>query len=126
MSRIQRIARRAQARRSPRIDSTWLPWTVYRGLCDPDQRGPLQSTVCIRTGAVWVKPLTGRCHALPAAELLERRTALAHRIEALGGSCTFPDGGDLAMTVEYLENVLEWELRPACGCEPAHSEVACA
>ena len=127
MSRIQRIARRASERRVPGPDAVWLPWSVYREVCAPHQRGRLQSTVCLRTGAVWVKPLTGKYAHLDFSELVERRSLLAEQVRALGGGCSFPSSEDLHYTVEYLENIIEWEHRPACGCEPDHGlSVACA
>ncbi len=74
------------------------------------------SASCPETGEVFVKPLTGRYRKLPEAELRRRRDELEGFLKRLGPFERLFQSGPLWMQVEHLEDIIEFEMEPPCGC----------
>lgn len=91
-------------------------------------RGPyrgVQVAVCPTRGEVWVKVHVGR-HRRQDKALLKRRLAMLEEVAAQQGGLGLVEvgRGPLWKQVEFLENVLEFRLRPPCGCPPCHAAAA--
>jgi len=72
---------------------------------------------CPETGETYVKPYDGRYRHLSEAEQRSRLAELERAIRDLGGSAGPALRAEpLWMQLEFLENVLDFELNPPCGC----------
>ncbi len=79
-------------------------------------------TSCPKTDEVYVKPLDGRYQGLAPAEQQQLRTELENNLRRLGGTVMIDSGAwPLWKQLEYLENVIDYEVDPPCGC-PASAE----
>lgn len=104
------------ALRFPEDDQGWMAhddWEKHGRA-----REQVQMSTCPKTGVTWVKPLVGRHEGEDEEALRERFALLTEMTQLLGKGPSFFGGGPLAFQVEFLENVLEFELRPPCGCPP--------
>ena len=94
----------------------WVPLTTWsRHHRRPGQQAQMCS--CLATGQTWVKLLVGRYRDREEEDLEARLALLEGLLMRLGGSPTRGEG-PLWMQVEILENALEFDLRPPCGCPP--------
>ncbi len=94
----------------------WLELQSYEINPDmpPDQ--VMQRTACPDTGQSFAKPFEGHYRHLSEDELKERLETVEEFIRQMGGF-TPPDMGQpLWLRVEFLENVIDFELNPPCGC----------
>ena len=81
----------------------------------PDQA--LHACGCPESGETYVKPYDGRHRHLGQAEQRARLAELEKIFRDLGGvSGPSLPGRPLWLQLEFLENVLDFELNPPCGC----------
>lgn len=100
----------------------WMTLDEVRLAPGADLNQVAHVTSCPASDEVYVKPLDGRYRDLPPAEQQQLRTQLENSLRRLGGtvimgSNVFP----LWKQLEYLENVIDYEVDPPCGC-PASAE----
>lgn len=94
----------------------WAPLATWARLHRrPGQQAQLCS--CLATGQTWVKLLVGRYRDRDEEDLRARLAVLEGLVMRLGGSSGRGEG-PLWLQVELLENALEFDLRPPCGCPP--------
>ena len=80
--------------------------------------GPSVQTMCLRTGARYVMPLTGRYRSLSEAQLELRIAELERVWEELTDSPSLADDrSPLHLRAEYLEAIIGFEIDPPCGCK---------
>ncbi len=98
-------------------------WMVLEA-CDvnPDipQEQVMQQCGCPDTGETYVRPFEQRYLGWPEHTLLQLREELLQQLAELNGGEEPPlmMRGPLWLEVEFVENVLNFELRPPCGCQP--------
>lgn len=78
--------------------------------------GRVHLTACQRTGEVFVRPLDGRFRGLPRGELRDRLADLQRTLVAMGGMPLLEPAMPMHQQLEYLENILEFEVTLPCGC----------
>jgi hypothetical protein len=79
-------------------------------------------TSCPASDEIYVKPLDGRYRDLPPAEQQQLRSQFENSLRRLGGTVIMGGGAfPLWKQLEYLENVIDYEVDPPCGC-PASAE----
>jgi len=76
----------------------------------------MQTTMCVRTGQFFVRPIDGRYRGHSRGDLEDRRDQLRAVIDAFGGDAHYPPDTPLWQQVETLENVLDFETALPCGC----------
>lgn len=83
----------------------------------PDQI--MQRSVCPDTGEAFIKPFDGRYRDLSDEEQEECLKVMREMVDTLSGR-SIPDNEFVPVWVqaEFLENVVDFELHPPCGCEP--------
>ncbi len=100
----------------------WILEDEYDNLPDSIRRKDWQMCRCPKSGKFWYKRIVGRYRDLDDAELRPRRDQVAAYYESLpnreGPAVRVGDDGPLWSELEFIENVMEFELRPPCGCEP--------
>lgn len=99
----------------------WMPLTTYEKHHRPGLQ--VQMSNCGISGETWVKRLVGRYREKDEASLRQRLRVLEQVADHAVGRLGFRDG-PLWLQVEFLENVIEFHLRPPCGCPPAVGSVA--
>jgi len=101
----------------------WMRQETWDQQHQPGQQAQLSQ--CRATGETWVKPIVGRYRNRTEEELEKRLAILTDLALSLGGAEPFFADGPTWFHVEFFENVLEFELRPPCGCPP-HRALAAA
>jgi hypothetical protein len=100
----------------------WILEDEYDNLPDSIRRKDWQMCRCPKSGKFWYKRIVGRYRELDDAELRPRRDQVAAYYESLpnreGPAVRVGDDGPQWYELEFIENVMEFELRPPCGCEP--------
>lgn len=97
-------------------DEGWLNVTdlVIEGREPPE--GRLQLTSCWRSGDLFIKPVRGRYRGLPLHEIASRSAEIRPLLDAMGLVVDPDPALSPAEHLEYLENVLEFEMTCPCGC----------
>ncbi|MDY0003389.1 MAG: hypothetical protein RBU30_18970 [Polyangia bacterium] len=100
----------------PAGEQGWVPLETWQRVHRrPGQQAQL--CICLATGQTWVKLLAGRYRDREQEDLRARLALLEGIMVRLGGSPA-TGHGPLWLEVEMLENALEFDLRPPCGCPP--------
>jgi len=102
----------------PRGNNGWMVLHT----CEPDPDVPpdqvMQQSSCPTTAESFVKPFEGRYRNLTEGEQRECLEVMQAGIRALGGRIPPDMGQPLWLQAEFLENVINFELHPPCGCKP--------
>jgi len=85
-------------------------------------RMAVQQCMCPEHGEMFTRPFDHRYRMVSEADLEHMRTATMLRLTELNdGIEPFIElNGPMWLEVEFIENVLIFELRPPCGCRPAN------
>ncbi len=73
-------------------------------------------TTCAETGQVFVKPFDGRFRHLSRKELNSKIHELQGALIQAGGIPAVPARAPRWMELEFLDNILEFEIAKPCGC----------
>ena len=92
-------------------------WKREEELTEEERLGVLHLCPCLHTGQVFAKPITGAYAKEPTSEVELRLGVLIHQLLSIGVPMLDLDM-ELIYKVEFLENLLEFELDPPCGCPP--------
>ena len=78
--------------------------------------GRIQITSCWRTGGMFIRAIRGRYEVLSPHEIASRPAEIRPLLDAMG--LVIPRDPELSPSehLEYLENVLEFEMTCPCGC----------
>jgi hypothetical protein len=82
-----------------------------------------QQSVCATTGDAYVRPITGRFKHLPEEKLKRMVDDLMQVFVRAGHSPVMDPGQPLWMQAEFLDNMLEFEIDPPCGCASELTDV---
>ena len=82
----------------------------------------LQHAVCERRGQHWVRPIVGRYRDRRKEHNDKRIRELLDELRRVGGCVVVERSVASWRLAEWLENALEFELRPPCGCPPRSGE----
>jgi hypothetical protein len=77
----------------------------------------VQQSCCEVTGEVFVRPITGRFKGLSGEQLTEKVDELVQVFVRAGFPPVMDPGQPLWMQAEFLDNLMDFELNPPCGCE---------
>jgi len=101
------------------IDGAQLPAVQQLdGRREMDRDLNVQS-LCVATGQIFRRPITGVFSKEPESTLQERKKLLEEKLHEINGCrVQHKDGLALALQVEYLEILLDFEINPPCGCAP--------
>jgi hypothetical protein len=84
------------------------------------RKRPVQASQCGVSGEVFVKAIVGRHRHRNEEELTQRLVRLQVMIQQIGGDPPhMPVTTPLWYQAEFLENLIEFDLNPPCGCAPA-------
>ena len=101
----------------------WRKLDSFDGQTQPTDK--IHICGCPVTGEFFARPIEGRYRQLDDAELKERLKELKEIITDMGGSVSKMPGSSLWWQAEWLENIIEFDLEPPCGC-PRNKRVASA
>lgn len=96
----------------------WLELSSYEidPRLPPDQA--LQASRCPHKGEVLFKPIEGRYRGCSERQLAQQVAEAEARLAELGaGAKVTTRESPLWLQLEFLENVIGFELDPPCGCE---------
>ena len=79
--------------------------------------GAVQQSSCQTSGDVFIRPITGRFKGLPAKRLRKMYDELLEAFSQAGHRPTMDTSQPMWMKVEFLDNMMDFELNPPCGCE---------
>lgn len=77
----------------------------------------VQQSCCKVSGEVFVRAITGRFKDLPSGQLAKMVDELLQVFVRAGYPPELDPGQPLWMQAEFLDNLMEFELDPPCGCE---------
>ena len=96
----------------------WLELDRYE--IDPDLpvEHTMQTNLCPERGEIFIKPIEGRHRGRAEAELIELVAAAEQRLREMGAGPTCEvQSTPLWLRLEFLHNVIDFELHPPCGCD---------
>lgn len=103
-----------------RGETGWMVLDSYVLRSDVNPAKALHSCGCPETGETYVKPYDGRYRHLSDAQQRARLAELERTFSKLGGQMGPGLRGEpLWLQLEFLENILDFELNPPCGCPAA-------
>jgi len=76
----------------------------------------LQKSACEVTGEVFVRPITGRFKDIPEERVQQKVEEIRLIFKNAGHPLSLNPCQPLWIQAEYLENILDFELNPPCGC----------
>jgi len=100
-----------------RSESGWMNlegYTMKSAKHTPDM--VMQQSCCAVTGEIFVKLLDGRFKGLPDEQLREIIARIQKIFASAGGMVGTNPTLPLWLQAEYLDNALDFELDPPCGC----------
>jgi hypothetical protein len=96
----------------------WLELVSYEADPNLPVEQVLQVSRCPDRGETFVKPIEGRYRDRAEAELVERVAAAERRLEGMGSDPSAQvRETPLWLRLEFLQNVIDFELHPPCGCD---------
>jgi hypothetical protein len=101
---------------SPAGEQGWLKLMSYQLKPGFPQHLAMQQSGCPVSGEVFVKPIEGRYADRPQAENEQRLAELQAFVRSQGGMIGGDDSLPLWARLEFLENTLDFEMEPPCGC----------
>ena len=101
----------------PNSEAQWMTAEAFES--DPRFAHVVEAhyTSCAKTGQRFVKPLDGRFRDLPRRELKHKIRELRQAIARAGGVPPVPDKMPRWQELEFLDNILEFEIVKPCGCD---------
>jgi hypothetical protein len=101
----------------PKKNQGWMTWEVFCREYEKGRVGPnIQKSGCKQTGEVYVRPVTGRFRNQPEEKLQRMVEELCQIFAATGQPPAMDTDEPLWMQAEFLDNMLDFELNPPCGC----------
>ena len=76
----------------------------------------LHKSSCAKTGEIYVRPITGRFRGMSNSQLLKIIAGIKMTIFKAGGMVGTDETQPLWQQAEYLDNIMDFELNPPCGC----------
>ena len=115
-----RKKRREEGRpgRSLARPASWMSLEAFEECADEVYYEHLQATHCRVGHGRFVKPIVGVHRGLSRGVLENRLQGLRCLLFEYGGEVEVDHRMPLWWSVEWLENVVEYELAPPCGCDP--------
>ncbi len=102
--------------RKPRKKS-WMTWDEFRREYENARVAPdVQQSGCRATGEVYFRPITGRFKRKPEEELRQIVEDLLQVFVRAGHPPMMDPRTPLWLQAEFLDNMLEFEMNPPCGC----------
>ena len=96
----------------------WITFAEFREQYNQGKVGPeFQQSGCQTTGEVYVRPITGRFKDKSEEELRKMVDKLVAIFVKAGHPPVLDKSAPLWTQAEFLDNMLEFETNPPCGCE---------
>ena len=108
----------------PRSESGWMTLESYSLNGRMPLEAALQKSCCGETGEVFVKPFDGRYQTLSDDDLRKMIGKIESIFARAGVQVGISPEVPLWMQAEYLENTLDFEIDPPCGCKSSLRERA--
>lgn len=105
----------------------WQTEEEFLKLADITENGKMsiQRSGCHKTGVAYVRILTGCLKDLPAGQLQAKIDNVSRMMVVATGREPMLDPHEpLWIQAEFLENLLDFERNPPCGCAPTPEFVA--
>ena len=110
-------------KRKPR-KAKWMTMDEFRRQHEQGRVGPeFHSSGCQKTGEMFVRPLTGRLKDKSEEELKRIVDDICQVFIRAGHPPVLGSTTPLWIQAEFLENMLEFEMNPPCGCESEIKDV---
>ena len=77
----------------------------------------MQQSSCQVSGEVFVRPITGRFRGLPVKQLRKMFDEMLGAFSRVGHTPIMETSQPMWMKVEFLDNMMDFELNPPCGCK---------
>jgi len=102
----------------------WMTMAEFRRQYEQGQVGPeFQQSGCQTTGEVFVRPITGRFKNKSEEELRRIVDDICQVFIRAGHPPVLDPNQPLWSQAEFLDNMLEFEMNPPCGCESEIKDV---
>ena len=102
----------------------WMTLEEFRREYEQGRVGPeCQSSGCKTTGEVYVRPITGRFKHKSEEELRRIVDDICQVFIRAGHPPVLDPKVPLWSQAEFLDNMLEFEMNPPCGCESEIKDV---
>lgn len=102
----------------------WMSWDEFRREYEKDRKKPdVQQSGCRVTGEVYLRPITGRFKDRSEEELQRMVDDLLQVFIRAGHPPEMDARTPLWLQAEFLDNMLEFEMNPPCGCESEIKDV---
>lgn len=103
----------------PAGTSSWMTLQEYDSRLGELEDREVQMNICERTAEPYIKLLDGRHRDRPPGELAVRIRSQLRLADSLSCLPPPPDATvSLPLALEILENVIDFNLHPPCGCVP--------
>ena len=100
-----------------RPQSGWMTFESYERQAGLPAKDPVQQSSCDQTGEMFIRPIEGRYQNLSDDDLHLIIGKIEGIFERAGVPMHTSSRMPLWMRAEYLENMLDFEMNPPCGCE---------
>ena len=108
----------------PKKKRGWMTWEEFRREYEQGRVGPeFQRSGCQTTGEVYVRPMTGRFKNKSEEELRQMVDDLCQVFIRAGHPPVLDPKAPLWTQAEFLDNMLEFEMNPPCGCDSEIKDV---
>lgn len=102
----------------------WMTWDEFGREYEKDRERPdVQQSGCQATGEVYVRAITGRFKNKPEEELRQMVDDLRQVFVRAGYPPVVNAKTPLWLQAEFLDNMLEFEMNPPCGCPSELKEI---
>jgi hypothetical protein len=102
----------------------WMTWDEFRREYERGRVGPeFQRSGCQTTGEVYVRPITGRFKNKSKEELRQMVDDICQIFVRAGHPPVLDPSQPLWSQAEFLDNMLEFEMNPPCGCDSEIKDV---
>lgn len=103
---------------------SWMTFDEFRRQYEQGRVGPeFQQSGCQTTGEVYVRPITGRFKNKSEEELRQMVDDLCQVFIRAGHPPVLDPSQPLWSQAEFLDNMLEFEMNPPCGCDSEIKDV---
>lgn len=102
----------------PRGRGGWIVLDSYEINPGVPPEQVMQTCGCPDSGEIYSKPFQGLYRDWSEPALRERIAQAQDFIRQMGGTCGFATNIPTWLQLEMLENIIDFELNPPCGCKP--------
>jgi hypothetical protein len=117
------MSNRLKKKRKPK-KAKWMTMDEFRRKYEQGRVGPkFQRSGCQTTGEMFVRPITGRFKNKSEEELRQIVDDICQIFIRAGHPPVLDPEAPLWTQAEFLDNMLEFEMNPPCGCESEIKDV---